>query len=329
MNSLKTSQVCQYGIHNDKPIFTKPCAVLILALICSIIWGISYPCVKIGYTLFQIETTDIISKSLFAGVRFTIAGVVTIIYGSMRNKKLITPSLKNIKGICLLSFFQTIFQYMFIYIGLANTQASKGSILNQTGAFLLVVFSPFIYREEGFRLKKVIGCILGFLGIIIINIDLNLDLSFKIIGEGFVILSSIFAAIGYIVSKKISQNSCPIMITGYQQLLGGVFLTVIGFAGGGHLYIKSVQAIGLLVFLSISVAVVYVLWMLLLKYNEVSKISMFKFGVPIFGVIFSGILLGEQILNIRNIMATVFVSAGILIVNYVGRRGVENIFDKE
>jgi len=52
-----------------------------------------------------------------------------------------------------------------------------------------------------------------------------------------------------------------------------------------------------------------------LKYNPVGKVSIYIFTVPIFGVVLSGLLLGEQILSVKNLAALVLVSIGIFIVN--------------
>ena len=52
-----------------------------------------------------------------------------------------------------------------------------------------------------------------------------------------------------------------------------------------------------------------------MKYNPVGRVSIYIFSVPIFGVVLSGLLLGEQILSVKNLTALVLVSIGILIVN--------------
>ena len=61
--------------------------------------------------------------------------------------------------------------------------------------------------------------------------------------------------------------------------------------------------------------VAFSLWTILLKYNPVSKVTIFGFSIPVFGVALSGIFLGEQIFTLKNITALLFVCAGIIIVN--------------
>ena len=66
-------------------ILTNKIVVCIIATICCGLWGSAFPYVKIGYKLFDI--TDTSSQILFAGLRFTLAGIMTVIIGSVLNKK--------------------------------------------------------------------------------------------------------------------------------------------------------------------------------------------------------------------------------------------------
>ncbi len=303
------------AITGEQAFFRRRPVVLVTALLCCLIWGVSYSLVKIGYRLLQVDTEDIIGKFLFAGVRFTLAGALTIVYASVRQKRLALPPTRALPGIALLSLCQTILQYLFIYIGLAHTLSSKSSILNQVGVFLLVIASPLFFRNERLTVRKALGCSLGFAGIVLINLNGSWDWRFTMAGEGFVILSSLSAATGYLISKAVAQRGDPVVITGYQQLLGGLVLLVPGLAGGGRLALADPAAVILLLFLAVSVAVVYILWMLLLKYNDVSEMSIFKFGVPVVSFVTSGLLLQEKVISINSLLALLLVSGGIILVN--------------
>lgn len=57
--------------------------VFLLAIMCCLLWGSAFPSIKIGYNLFGIDSTDIMSQILFAGIRFFLAGIFTIIFGSI------------------------------------------------------------------------------------------------------------------------------------------------------------------------------------------------------------------------------------------------------
>ena len=86
---------------------------------------------------------------------------------------------------------------------------------------------------------------------------------------------------------------------------------------GGHITKVTPSGIGLLVYLALVSAVAYSLWGILLKYNPVSRVTVFGFMNPVFGVILSAWLLreGAQALGPISLVSLVLVCAGIYIVN--------------
>lgn len=65
--------------------------VCLLALVCCLLWGSAFPCIKIGYGLFGIAADDRASQILFAGLRFTLAGLLAILFGSLFNRRFLKP----------------------------------------------------------------------------------------------------------------------------------------------------------------------------------------------------------------------------------------------
>jgi drug/metabolite transporter (DMT)-like permease len=92
-------------------------------------------------------------------------------------------------------------------------------------------------------------------------------------------------------------------------------LSILGFLAGGRIWLQSLEALGILLYLSVSIAAAYTLWVALLKYNDVSRVSVFKFAVPVFGVIFSGVLLGEDIFRLKNLVSLLLICFGIVAIN--------------
>ena len=62
-------------------------------------------------------------------------------------------------------------------------------------------------------------------------------------------------------------------------------------------------------------SVAFTLWSLLLKYNPVSRVTIFGFSIPVFGMCYSAVLLNERAFTMQNLVALVLVCAGIIIVN--------------
>lgn len=58
-------------------VMQKTAVVWLGALICCALWGSAFPCIKIGYQMFEIDAADTAAQILFAGYRFTLAGILT------------------------------------------------------------------------------------------------------------------------------------------------------------------------------------------------------------------------------------------------------------
>ena len=305
-------------------ILQKTPVAALLALFCSALWGSAFPCVKIGYDLFGIDKASTPSIILFAGVRFFIAGIMVIIIGSVIHKKPLVPKPAEIPKVMLLSLFQTILQYLFFYIGLANTSGVKSSVIEGMSVFVCILVSALIFRLEKLTIAKIAGCILGTAGIIAINLDSSLVSDINFTGDGFILISTVAYAISSVLIKHFSADTDTMMLSGWQFLFGGTVMSIIGLLLGGRFeYGKiGVEAVLMLMYLAFISACAYSIWSLLLKYNPVSKIAVFGFMNPVCGVLLSAVLLGEteQAFRLESAAALVLISAGIFIVNRFNER---------
>ena len=92
----------------------KPVVVWLGAMLCCFLWGSAFPCIKIGYKLWEINSLDTASQILFAGMRFLLAGILAIVLGSMLERRLLKPEQGAAGKILWLSLLQTVAQYMFL-----------------------------------------------------------------------------------------------------------------------------------------------------------------------------------------------------------------------
>lgn len=268
--------------------------------------------------MFNIPSGAVGSQFLFAGIRFTLAGILTILFGSILSKKILLPKKESLFSVFKLSMVQTVLQYVFFYIGLANTSGVKSSIINAANVFLSILFAVFIFKYEKMTVLKVLGCVVGFLGVVVINLaNGGFDMSIKLSGEGAILLSAAAYALSSGMIKKYSKDENPVVLSGYQFFLGGIILVVVGIATGGKISGFTLASIALLIYMAMISAVAYTLWGILLKYNPVGKVAVFGFTNPIFGVILSAVFLGEknQAFGIQGLVALVLVSVGIFMVN--------------
>jgi len=305
-------------VKGKRKALTNPVVVSLMAVACCALWGSAFPGIKAGYQLFQIAAGDAKAQILFAGFRFFLAGILTLLIGSAAGKNVLKPRKDSWKRILTLSAFQTILQYVLFYIGLAHASGVKSSVIEGSGVFVTILVSCLVFRQERLTVRKIIGCALGFAGVVLVNTGgAGWNFSMSFLGEGFVFLSTTAAAVSSVLIKDYSQKDNPVMLSGYQFLCGGLFLMALGFFCGGritHVTGKGLLILGYLAFLS---AAAYSLWSILLKYNPVSRVAIWGFTNPVFGVVFSMIFLKEtkQVQGLQLLLALLLVCLGIYTVN--------------
>ena len=302
--------------------YTNRRNIVILATLCCILWGSAYPSIKIGYSLFNVN--DVGSKLVFAGYRFALAGILVLLLEIIIKKKPFVFSKKQFAQITLLGLTQTALQYIFFYIGMSYTTGVRGSIINGTGTFVSIILAHFIYKNDKLNFNKIIGCVIGFLGVIIVNLNGQSlgGTSFTFKGEGLVMIAAIVFAAAAIYGKRITQNQEPSLVTGLQLFIGGVILTILGWFLGGSLKGFTIASTSLLIYMALLSSVAFVIWTQLLKYNKVGIISVFNFLVPVFGTLLSSMFLGENIFDIKILVALILVCYGIFLVYKVKDKSI-------
>lgn len=300
----------------ENTIYKKQYFVTLCATLCCALWGSATPFIKVGYEL-MLPQKEVSSTILFAGIRFFFAGLITVLMYSVARRKLLYPKKENLGKVAAVSLFQTVIQYIFFYIGLANTTGVKGTVISGSNSFFALIIASLLFRQEKLTFKKILACLIGFLGIITVNLSgLNFNMNFT--GDGFVLFSTVAYAVSSVLIKKFSRDEDPIVISGYQFILGGSVMIIMGALMGGSISISSVKAFFVLLYLSCLSAVAYALWGVLLKYNPVSKVTVHSFLIPVFGVVFSSLMLAEQsgVSPYNLVIALVLVCVGVTMLNY-------------
>lgn len=206
-------------------------SLVLPAVLCTALWGSAAPCVKKGYELFEIAAGDSFSQLVFAGWRFTLAGV------------------------------------------------------------------------------------LGFAGVLVLGLG-GLD-GFRLHGDGLILLSAVSAGAGALVSRIYTPGRDPMLLTGWQLALGGTFLGLLGRLGGGALGSVTAGGAALLGYMIVLSAAAFTIWTALLGRFPVGRVSLFGFLIPVFGAVFSALVLGENIMTVRNLLSLLLVSGGIALANSV------------
>ena len=289
----------------------------ILAMFCALGWSLAYPLIKIGYREFQIDSDDLGGKILFAGIRFFFAGVLVWGFCCLKRPKKESQQKNSFEWLLHLAVVNTTLHYMFAYIGLGYNTSARSTILDSMGGFFLIILSTMIFSDDKMSASKVVGCVLGIVGILAINIQPGVDFfeNITFMGDGMILLNACCARFGGVITRVVSKKMHMMQATGQSMMLGGALLLAIGFVVGTksswHFSAKGILVLIALILIS---ALCFAVYNELIAHHPISKIAIYNALIPVLGVIFAALLLKEQ-LKWQYFIAVVMVACGIYLVN--------------
>ena len=267
-----------------------------LAMLCCALWGSAFAFVKLGYELFEVSSDNPAQQVLFAGMRFTLAGIYVLVGTSVARRRVPVPTRHDVVPILLLALSQTTLQYAPFYIGLAHASGTNSSLVQGTSAFVQMLLATLVFRQEHLTTRKLVGCLLGMGGVALVTLrDGGMIGSWSATGEGLVLASVVAGGCAACVMRRYGVAGDPFLLTGWQFVAGGATLMGIGVALGGRITTCSVPAVGVLAYLGALSAVAFSVWSWLLKHNPVSRVAVYRFFIPVCGVLFSVAFLGEVV----------------------------------
>ncbi len=176
----------------QKNIFSTKQRAILLTIIAGILWGTSFPAIKIG-----LDSVDAIT---FVFLRFLIASIIVFVIFLASGK--FELKINHKKLILFLGLTNGI-AYLMQYIGMNSTTAAKASLFINLTTIWVALISPKVSGEH-FGKHKTFGIISGIIGLLLITTNLNLDIMSKgqLIGDLIVILAGVVWAF-FIVYNKI------------------------------------------------------------------------------------------------------------------------------
>ena len=291
-----------------------------MAFTAAFLWGWAYPFIKLGFAEFAITTDMTGSKMLFAGIRFCISGIIilTIARFTHRSFELKDPARSHLIGssLFLLTFtlLNTTLHYAAFYIGLSHSQGSRAAILNSLSVFTLVILACLFFKSDKLTIRKLLGCVIGFSGILSLNLGSEGSGSFTMLGDGMIILNALCGAFAGLMTRGVNKRVDVFVGTGLSLGIGGALLIIPGLLLGGTL--PQVTPLGLfylLMLIGIS-TIGFTLYNKLLTCNPVGKIAIWNSLIPVVGAVTSCLCLGEPWL-LKYAAAATLTTAGIYIIN--------------
>lgn len=304
------------GLHTEKSIWQRPVWVAIFAFTAAFAWGWAYPLIKLGFAEFGITPDQTGSKMLFAGVRFAISGLIILAMAKGANRSFVmSTGMRGWAFILIFALLNTSIHYACFYIGLSHSAGSRAAILNSLSVFTLVILACVAYPStDRLNASKVVGCVLGFVGILALNIGGADSGGFTWLGDGMIIGNALCSAAAGLMTRKMNRHIDVFVGTGYSLLVGGILLAIPGLAIGGTVPMVTAWGIVILLLLIAISTVAFGLYNKLLSCNPVGKVAIFNSLIPVIGAVSSCICLGEPFYW-KYAFAAILAAAGIYTIN--------------
>ena len=213
-------------------IFQRPVWVALLAFTAAFSWGWAFPLVKLGFAEYGITQDMTASKMLFAGLRFGLAGIIILLIAATTGRsfsyKSTAPkgSFSNALFLLLFALMNTTLHYACFYIGLSYSQGARAAILNSMSVFTLVILACIFFKSDKMTYRKMLGCVVGFAGILTLNMGNQESGAFTLLGDGLIILNALCGAFAGLLTRGVNKRIDVFVGTGYSLAVGGALLII-------------------------------------------------------------------------------------------------------
>ena len=295
-------------------IFQRPAWVAGLALTAAILWGWAYPLIKLGFGEFRITPDMTGSKMLFAGIRFCVSGLIILTVARATHRRFSLSGRRDWWYVLLFSLLNTTFHYAFFYFGLSHSDGARAAILNSMGVFTVVILACVFFKSDRMTVRKAIGCVVGFLGILALNLGGKDSGQFTWLGDGMIILNALCSAFASLMTRGLGRRVDVCVGTGYSLAIGGGLLILPALLMGGWLPNVTVAGVLILLMLIGISTIGFTLYNKLLTCNPVGKVAIFNSLIPVIGAVSSCICLAEPFYW-KYVLAGALAAGGIFIIN--------------
>lgn len=276
------------------------------ALTAMFFWSFSFVWFKVAYRGYEPMTVVLFRLSLAMAMMFVIAKLMGKLQHIERG---------DWKWVFALSFFEPFLYFMGESFGLKYVSPTVAAVIVAT----IPLFTPlaaFYFHKEKMSWANFAGLMISFAGVALVVLDKSLSFSASPIGVTLEFLA-VLSTIGYaIILKKLTHNYNGYTIISYQNLFGAfmflpfwaVFEAEKTFATPFH-----AEAFGAIVKLAIFASILgFIFFTYSIRHLGINKSNMFINVMPVFVVIFSYLILGEEITTSK-VVGIVVVIAGLFL----------------
>ena len=282
-------------------------AFIIMIIVCSS-WGLNHPLTKLAYV-------DI-SPILSAAVRSILAAAGLLVYSRTSGLSLTMGPGGQFHAILLGTIFGI--EFVFFYVGIDLTRASRGAILLYTQPFFTALLAHLVLPGDKLNWGRSLGLILAFAGVAAVMADTAPGQGHQsFIGDLFCLIAG-FGWAGTIIYIRVFmvKRATAVQTLFWELLYSSPVLLAASFLFEPIRFNPTWQVIGIIFYQGIGVACIsYVIYIGLIYRYQASTLAAFTFIAPLTGVLFSGLVLSEP-LTLYLWLSLALVSSGLWLVNH-------------
>lgn len=274
----------------------------------AVIWGVTW-------TLYVVALRSF-SPMLIAGLRNVVGA--TALFGFLKVQRIPLPkTFYDWRFLFLLGIVWIAIPYAMVFWGVQYTSSGMASVLNGTNPFFVALFSYFLLKNEKMTAAKILGLIIGFIGVVIIfSQKMNPGSERSLLADVLMFVAAVFTGLAMVLAKRFGASYHSAVLIAVMMLFGGGTLLASSAVFDQPVRFEvSLEAISVLLFLSLlSSAFGFVAYMWLLKRVDAVKLSMVAFLVPVIAIALGAAFLSEPV-TVLDIVGTLCVLSGLFIVN--------------
>lgn len=259
--------------------------VLPAALLCAVLWGSAFPCLKTVYRIWEEQgiRAELSDYWWFAGVRFTVAGMALLLIARNPWREIQhSPKFRLLS----MSLTQTFGQYLLFYYAIAVASGSLTGLLASSGSFWWVILAPLLSKAPNPSRGQWVALLLGGIGISLAVAKPGLGAGQPVLGAILMIGATGLGAIGIIEFGKLGKGIGARAATGLSLALGGVLLLIVGVESFWRMteLMASPTVIIITCWLSFVSAAAFALWNHLSTKFPVPLLAGYRFLIPLCGM---------------------------------------------
>ena len=285
--------------------------IIIGYILITALWGSTWLAIRVGL--------DSLTPMFAVGLRFFVASFFVLIVMKIANVKLQTDTL-SIKLYLFLGFFSFIIPFSLVYWAEKFVPSGLTSVVFSVFPFIVILFSWVMIPNEKIGIYKILGSLMGFIGIVIIFWeDITFDFSEYSLGMIAILASAVIQGFVAVVVKKHGRNLNPLSMNFVPLLLTGIVLIPVGliFENSESLVFDSKAIYSILYLSFFGTVVTFTTYFWLMKKISVVILSLSTFLTPIIALLLGVIILHEKF-TVYHLVGSSLVLIGILFANFRG-----------